>query len=164
MSPFFHEVAEVGDEIELRGPLGGHFVWSVEDGGPLLLVGGGSGVAPLMSMIRHHAAQGSAPPALLLFSARTWDEIIFRNELLELDDRQAGFSVVFTLTRETARRPGDYSRRVDAAIMTDVLAMLPAAPKHVFICGSNPFVEAAADSVIAAGVPPSTIRTERYGT
>jgi ferredoxin-NADP reductase len=163
VSPFFHEVAEVGDEIELRGPLGGHFVWSVEDGGPLLLVGGGSGVAPLMSMIRHHAVQSAAPPALLLFSARTWEEVIFRDELLELGDRQIGLSVVFTLTRETAQRPGDYSRRVDAAMMTDMLAMLPAPPRHVFVCGSNPFVEAAADGAIAATVPPATVRTERYG-
>jgi ferredoxin-NADP reductase len=163
VSPFFHEVAEVGDEIELRGPLGGHFVWSVGDGGPLLLVGGGSGVAPLMSMLRHRAAQGSALPALLLFSARTREEIIFGDELLELNNRQDGFRVVFTLTRETAPRSGDYARRVDAAMMADILAMLPAAPKHVFVCGSNPFVEAAADGAIAAGIPPETIRTERYG-
>ena len=88
VSPFFHEVAEIGDAIELRGPIGGHFVWSVEDGGPLLLLGGGSGVVPLMSMLRHRAARGSDVPALLLFSARTWEDVIFRDELIAMHDRQ----------------------------------------------------------------------------
>lgn len=163
VSPFFHEVAAIGDEIELRGPLGGHFVWSVEDGGPLLLIGGGSGVAPLMSMIRHRAAARSSVPILLLFSARTWEDVIFRDELLALHERHTGFELVFALTREPARRDGDYSRRVDAAMMSGILALLPAPPKHAFICGSNPFVEAAAEGLIAAGIPAETIRTERYG-
>ena len=88
VSPFFHEVAEIGDAIELRGPIGGHFVWSVEDGGPLLLLGGGSGVVPLMSMLRHRAARGSDVPALLLFSARTWEDVIFRDELIAMHDQQ----------------------------------------------------------------------------
>jgi ferredoxin-NADP reductase len=82
VSPFFHDVAQVGDTIELRGPIGGHFVWDVKDGGPLLLLGGGSGVVPLMSMLRERAAKGSTVPALLLFSARTWEDVIFRDELL----------------------------------------------------------------------------------
>lgn len=164
VSPFFHEVAEIGDEIELRGPLGGHFIWSVEDGGPLLLVGGGSGVAPLMSMLRHRAAKGSTVPALLLYSARSWDETIFRDELLRMDASDKDFGLVLALTREAPRRPGDRARRIDAAMIAETLALLPAAPKHVFICGSNPFVEAAADGAIAAGVPVETIRTERYGT
>jgi ferredoxin-NADP reductase len=163
VSPFFHEVAEVGDEIELRGPLGGHFVWSVADGGPLLLIAGGSGIAPLMSMLRHRKAQNSALPTLLIYSARSWVEVVFRDELLDMDNRDDGFKLVFALTRENARRPGDYSRRVDAAMMVEVLALLPAAPKHVLICGSNMFVEAASDGTIAAGIQPDTIRTERYG-
>ncbi|TIS97147.1 FAD-binding oxidoreductase, partial [Mesorhizobium sp.] len=83
VSPFFHEVAAVDDEVELRGPLGGHFVWSDSDGGPLLLVGGGSGVVPLMAMIRHRAARKSAVPAALVFSSRIWDEVIFRDELID---------------------------------------------------------------------------------
>ena len=91
VSPFFHDVAEIGDPIELRGPIGGHFVWSVEDGGPLLLLGGGSGVVPLMSMLRHREARGSNIPALLLFSARTWDDVIFRDELIAMHHRNDGF-------------------------------------------------------------------------
>jgi ferredoxin-NADP reductase len=163
VSPFFHEVAAVGDEIELRGPLGGHFVWSAADGGPLLLIGAGSGVAPLMSMIRHRARTGATAPALLLVSARTWDDVIFRDELLRLEAGEAGPILVLTLTREQPRRAGDFGRRIDAAMMADVLARLPEPARHTFICGSNAFVETAADALVAAGVPPLSIRTERYG-
>jgi ferredoxin-NADP reductase len=163
VSPFFHEVAAVGDEIELRGPIGGHFVWDIEDGGPLLLLGGGSGVVPLMSMIRHRAAQGSSVPALLLYSARNWDEIIFRDELIALHDRRDGFELVFASTREPARRSQDFGRRVDTAILTELLTRLPQTPKQVFICGANPFVEAASQGAIEAGVAAHIIRTERYG-
>lgn len=163
VSPFFHEVAAVGDEVELRGPLGGHFVWSDSDGGPLLLVGGGSGVVPLMAMVRHRALRKSAVPVALVFSARVWDEVVFRNELLGLDDRRDGFDLVLTLTREAARRPADYSRRIDAAMIVQSMARLPEPPKLAFVCGSNTFVSAAAQALIDADVPPGLIRTERYG-
>ena len=163
VSPFFHEIAEVGDDVEIRGPIGGHFVWGPEDGGPLLLIGGGSGVVPLVSMLRHRAAQASHLPALLLFSARTWDDVIFRDELLALDERGDGFELALTLTREPARRQRDFSRRVDPEMLAELLARLPAPPRHVFVCGTNAFVEAGAQSAIEAGVPPGIIRTERYG-
>ncbi len=163
VSPFFHDVAAVGDDIEMRGPIGGHFVWDTADGGPLFLLGGGSGVVPLMSMIRHRAVQGSAAPMLLLFSARTWDDIIFREELLALDDRRDGFELVLALTRGPRRRASDYERRVDGAMLIELLARLARAPKRAFICGSNPFVEAASQGAIEAGVAAGIIRTERYG-
>ena len=163
VSPFFHDVAAVGDEIELRGPLGGHFVWSDSDGGPLLLVGGGSGVVPLAAMIRHRVARKSPVPVALVFSARVWDEIIFRDELIGLDDRKDGFQLVLTLTREAARRPSDYARRIDAAMAVQSMARLPGPPKLVFVCGSNSFVSAAAQALIDADVPADIIRTERYG-
>ncbi|MER8548445.1 FAD-binding oxidoreductase [Mesorhizobium sp. M1088] len=163
VSPFFHEIAAVGDEVELRGPLGGHFVWSDGDGGPLLLVGGGSGVVPLMSMLRHRAMRGSLVAAALVFSARVWDEVIFRDELIDLAERRDGFDLVLTLTREPARRPADYARRVDAAMMVQAMTRLPAPPKLAFVCGSNAFVTAAAEALIDAGVPAALIRTERYG-
>ncbi len=163
VSPFFHQLVEVGDEIELRGPLGGHFVWSVADGGPLLMVGGGSGVVPLMAMIRHRQASAARPPALLLLSARRWDDVLYRDELIMLDRLRNGFALVLSLTREVPRRAGDYGRRVDAAMMTEVAARLPTSPKYVFICGSNAFVNAAADGAVAAGAPASLVRTERYG-
>jgi ferredoxin-NADP reductase len=161
VSPFFHETVAVGDEIELRGPLGGHFVWSQEDGGPLLLVGGGSGLVPLMAMIRHRQAIGSQIPAILLLSARGWDDILYRDELLAMDGRADGFVLRLTLTREMPRRAGDYGRRIDTAMMAEMVAQLP--PKTVFVCGTNPFVNAAADGAVAAGVDAATIRTERYG-
>jgi ferredoxin-NADP reductase len=163
VSPFFHEVAQVGDDIELRGPLGGHFVWSVEDGGPLLLIGGGSGVVPLMSMLRHRAAQRSKVPALLFYSARVWDEVIYRNELLAMHEADPSFELAFSITREPAQRPLDFSRRLDMKIIAELLQRLPANPSIAFICGSNAFVEGAAQGLIDAGLPPPLIRTERYG-
>ncbi|RWP63606.1 FAD-binding oxidoreductase [Mesorhizobium sp.] len=163
VSPFFHDIAAIGDEVELRGPLGGHFVWSDSDGGPLLLVGGGSGVVPLMAMILHRAARRSAVPVALVFSARAWDEVIFRDELIDLHDRRDGFDLVLALTREPARRPADYSRRVDVAMMEQSMLRLSAPPRFAFVCGSNAFVSAAAQALIDAGVPASLIRTERYG-
>ena len=163
VSPFFHDVAEVGDAIELRGPIGGHFVWEVKDGGPLLLLGGGSGIVPLMSMLRHRAAVGSRVPALLLFSSRTFEDVIFRDELLALDAKNDGFQLALALTRAQPRREQDFGRRVDAAMVAELVGRLPEPPEHVFICGGNPFVEAAAQGAIEAGVAPSMIRTERYG-
>ncbi|RDJ27780.1 oxidoreductase [Bosea caraganae] len=163
VSPFFHDVAEVGDEIELRGPLGGHFVWSPADGGPLLLIGGGSGVVPLMSMLRELHSSGAPVPAALLLSARTWDEALFRDELIALERELGSFALAFALTREPPRRPEDYGRRADMAMVSEVMARLPALPRHVFVCGSNAFVGTAADGVVAAGVPATSVRTERYG-
>jgi ferredoxin-NADP reductase len=163
VSPFFHEVAAVGDEIELRGPLGGYFIWSDSDGGPLLLVGGGSGVVPLMAMVRHRTLRKSAVPVALVFSARIWDVVIFRDELIGLDDRRDGFDLVLTLTREPARRPADYSRRIDARMMQQTIVRLPEPPALAFVCGSNAFVSTAAQALIDADVPANLIRTERYG-
>jgi len=118
VSPFFHDVAEVGDDIELRGTIGGHFVWEVADGGPLLLLGSGSGVVPLMSMIRDRASRHSRVPMVLLFSARTFGDVLFRDELLALDARRDGFNLALALTREPVRRADDYGRRVDTAMLT----------------------------------------------
>lgn len=164
VSPYFHEVAAVGDEIEVRGPLGGHFIWHVEDGGPVLLIGGGSGICPLVSMVRHRHRQGSTVPMLLLFSARTWDEVLFHDELQALHDANNGFQLVVTLTREAVHQErGDYARRIDAPMLAEVLPRL-GMPKTVYVCGSNPFVEAAAEAAMAAGADARTIKTERYGT
>ena len=122
VSPFFHDVVAVGDEVEMRGPLGGHFVWSNEDVGPLLLIGGGSGVVPLVAMIRHRAATANRTPIVLMLSARKWGDIPFRDELLDLHSRKDGFTLVLTLTREAPRRAGDYGRRVDASMISEVIS------------------------------------------
>jgi ferredoxin-NADP reductase len=163
VSPFFHNVAAVGDEIELRGPIGGHFIWSAADGGPILLAGAGSGVAPLMAMIRHHAEQKSSVPLLLLLSARSWEDVIFRDELLALDSKKDAFQLVLTITRETPRREGDYGRRIDAPMIGEILKRIPSPPKRAFVCGSNPFVSVASEALVGAGVETGSIRTERYG-
>jgi ferredoxin-NADP reductase len=163
VSPFFHDVAAVGDSIELRGPIGGHFIWKTEEGGPLLLLGGGSGAVPLVSMIRHRTVQGSRVPALLLCSARRWDDLLFRDELLALHERNDGFVLSLALTRDQPRREGDFARRVDDAMLAGLLKRWAQTPSRVFVCGANPFVSAAADAAIAAGIAPSLIRTERYG-
>ena len=151
VSPFFHDVVVVGDEIELRGPLGGYFNWTEATGGPLLLIGGGSGVVPLTSMIRRRQAIASTIPFVLLLSARNWDDVLYRDELLDLHRRMNGFTFVLTLTREPQRQGVDYGRRVDAAMVSEVLTRLPATPKLVFVCGSNAFVNSAADGAVAAG-------------
>jgi ferredoxin-NADP reductase len=163
VSPYFHEVVEVGDHIEFRGPLGGHFIWSKPDGGPLLLLGGGSGLVPLMAIIRHRQAVARDVPVVLLLSARDWGDVLYRDELLGLHERRNGFTLVLTLTREQPRRDIDYGRRVDAMMMAEVLRRLPSSPRHVLACGANPFVNAAVDGAIEAGTPASIIRTERYG-
>jgi ferredoxin-NADP reductase len=163
VSPFFHDVVVSGDEIELRGPLGGYFLWPAHDTGAVLLIGGGSGVVPLVSMIRHRRASDDPRPVTLLYSARTWDDVIYREELLELDGRSDGFRLKMTLTREGAHRPGDYSRRVDAAMIAETLAAFASPPSNIFVCGTNAFVNAAADGALAAGIPAASILTERYG-
>lgn len=163
VSPFFHDVAAVGDEIEMKGPLGGHFVWASDQPGPLMLIGGGSGVVPLMSMVRHRTASGAKTPVTLLYSSRVRDEVIFREELLALDEKHDGFDLTLTLTREPPKRDKDFGHRIDPAMISAVLAKLPAAPALAYVCGANAFVSAASDALIAAGIASDKIRTERYG-
>ena len=163
ISPFFHDVAEIGDAIEIRGPFGGHFAWGLEDGGPVLLVGGGSGAAPLMSILRHRAEVGGAIPMLLLCAARTWEDVIFREELIARDAAEADFTLLLSLSRDTARRPQDVGRRIDAPLLEITLAKVGAAPRLIFVCGSNAFVEAATGHLLDLDLSPGTIRTERFG-
>ena len=161
VSPFFHDVAAVGDEIEIKGPLGGHFVWPGAERGPLLLIGGGSGVVPLTSMVRHRAASASRTPVTLLYSSREWDEVIFRDELVALDDKRDGFDLTLTLTRDTPRRDKDFGRRIDGAMIAGLLSTLPEPPALAFVCGANAFVTAAADALICDGGRGGT---DTYGT
>ena len=111
------DVAEPGDQFEVRGPIGGWFVWDAADGGPLLLVGGGSGVVPLMAMARHRAAAGSDAPTRLLLSSRSWEDVIYRDELDALAARGDGFEVVHTLTRSQPDGWQGYARRVDHELL-----------------------------------------------
>lgn len=162
VSPYLVDELRVGEKLELRGPIGGYFVWEARTGGPLLLVAGGSGIVPLMAMIRHRAAVGSALPTRLLFSSRSYEDVIYRDEL----DRQVRsttmLEVVHTLTR--AQPPGwtGYHRRVDTEMLREV-AWPPDRRPLMFICGPTPFVETAAASLVALGYEPGRIKTERFG-
>lgn len=163
VSPFFHDVVEAGDRIELRGPIGGHFNWAPEDGGPVLLVGGGSGVVPLVSMLRHRAAAAPDVPMTLVYSARTFDEVVFRDELLARAETEPAFSLLLTLTREPAPAEGHRRGRIDRAFIGEALAGFAGPPKRCYVCGATAFVEVAAMLLTEAGIPPAAIRTERYG-
>jgi ferredoxin-NADP reductase len=152
VSPYLTETVQPGDELELRGPVGGYFVWEESLGGPLLLVGGGSGVVPLRAMLRYHRAVGSDLPARLLYSARTQADLIYQREL-------EGFDTTITLTREHwAGRTG----RVDRDLLEDVAWPATDHPL-VYVCGPTGFVEAVADALVALGHDASRVRTERFG-
>lgn len=163
VSPFFHEVVEVGDTIELRGPIGGHFNWSPEVGGPILLLAGGSGVVPLMSMVRTRRRAASSAPFVLVYSARTFDDVIFRDELMHAAATGDGFTLILTLTREPAAVATARLGRVDRALVAEALRRLGAPPRLCFVCGATAFAEVAAMFLVEAGVPPGRVRTERYG-
>jgi ferredoxin-NADP reductase len=163
VSPYFHEVARAGDTIDVRGPLGGHFIWRAQDGGPVLLVGGGSGIAPLMAIARDWARERAQVPLLLVYSARTWEELAFRDELIDLEARHAEFRFIVTTTRGPEHRIGDMHRRLDVTSIRDLLLDWRQKPKHVFVCGANRFVEAVSSGLIEASLPAGIIRTERYG-
>jgi ferredoxin-NADP reductase len=162
VSPYLAEELRPGDRIEVRGPIGGWFVWEPEDGGPLLLVAGGSGVVPLMAMARHRAATGSDVPARLLLSSRTWDDAIYRDELAELAGRGDGFEVVHTLTRGQPEGWTGYSRRVDDDILREV-AWPGHAGARAYVCGPTPFVESVARGLVDLGYEPGRVKTERFG-
>jgi ferredoxin-NADP reductase len=160
VSPYLTDELHPGDQIELRGPVGGYFVWEPSPGGPLLLVAGGSGIAPLMAMIRLRAAVGSDADIRLLASSRSWDDIIYRAELERLAG--GGLTVVHTLT--ASRPPGwdGYARRVDAAMLAEV-GPSPDEQPRVYVCGPTPFVEAVAEALVTLGHEPARIKTERFG-
>jgi ferredoxin-NADP reductase len=163
VSGYFHGIAAIGDRIEIKAPLGYHFVWRATDG-PALLIAGGSGVVPLMSMARHHADRKAATPMVLLYSARTWTEVIFAEELVDRLDGAGGFACRFTLTREAARRDQDFSRRIDVAMLRDMIGSRSEITRNVYICGSDAFVGASETAALGAGIQPASIRTERYGS
>lgn len=163
VSPWFHEVAGIGDTIEMRGPIGGHFNWRAEDGGPLLLIAGGSGIVPLMAILRCRAGLTAPPPTLLLCSARSWDEAVFRDELLALEAAPQGPEIRFVTTRGPKQRPRDLDRRLDAASIAAALSHWGEAARHVYVCGANRFVESVTQALLAQAVPSDRIRVERFG-
>jgi ferredoxin-NADP reductase len=162
VSSYLHDVLMVGDQIEVRGPIGGYFVWEASQGGPLLLVAGGSGIVPLMAMIRHRSAEGSTVPTRLLYSSRTFQDIIYRQELDQLFRGQPGLEVFHTLTRMQPQGWEGYSRRIDLPMLEEVAKPF-GKEAHVFICGPTPLVEGVANGLVSLGIPADQIRTERFG-
>jgi ferredoxin-NADP reductase len=162
VSPYLHEVVMVGDRIEARGPIGGYFVWEAMMSEPLLLIGGGSGVVPLMSMIRHRAAAGATVPTRLLYSARTRDDLIYYDELEKLASKKNGLEVIYTLTRSQPAGWRGYARRIDSAMLQEVAAPLGRSMR-VYVCGPTALVENAANTLVQLGIPPSAVKTERFG-
>jgi ferredoxin-NADP reductase len=153
VSPYLVDEAQPGDELELRGPVGGWFVWDAADGGPLQLIGGGSGLAPLMSMLRHHRRTGSDAEVRLLLSARGPEDVLFADELVD---------PTITYTREAPPGWSGYARRIDRAMLEEATIPVGRSPR-VYVCGPTGLVEGAALDLVALGHDPARIRTERFG-
>jgi ferredoxin-NADP reductase len=159
VSPYLTEELRHGDELELRGPVGGYFVWDPEDDSPLLLVAGGSGIVPLRAMLRHRRRSGSQVPVRLLYSSRTLADVIYR---VELDQPADGVEVVYTLTREQPPGWSGYARRVDAELVGEI-AWPADEGALAFVCGPTSFVETVATGLVELGYPPGRVKTERFG-
>ncbi|MGH2348730.1 MAG: ferredoxin reductase [bacterium] len=162
VSPYLVDELRAGDKLELRGPIGGYFTWHVDDGGPLLLVAGGSGVVPLMAMIRHRAAARAPVPMRLLFSSRTFEDVIYREELDRLAKGDGSLEVVHTLTRQQPDGWTGFRRRIDQSLLQAVAWPAGAGPL-AFICGPTRMVESVATLLATLGYDPARIKTERFG-
>jgi ferredoxin-NADP reductase len=162
VSPYLVGEVRLGDKVELRGPIGGYFVWKAGDDRPLLLLAGGSGIVPLMAMIRHHSAAGAAAPVRLLYSSRSIDDVIYRDELAILSAGARRLQVSHTLTRSQPAGWEGYSRRIDGEMLAEVAWPRKDTPA-AFICGPTAFVETAAGLLVESGYDASWIKTERFG-
>jgi ferredoxin-NADP reductase len=168
VSPYLCDELRVGDQIELRGPIGGYFVWEVTTGGPLLLVAGGSGIVPLMAILRHREvaladteARGRIP-ARLLYSSRRWDQVIYRDELARMAANDRSLQVSHAITREPPPDWDGYRRRIDRAMLAE-FAWPPADRPRIFVCGPTPLVESVATNLVELGHEPALVKTERFG-
>jgi ferredoxin-NADP reductase len=162
VSTYLHDVVRPGDRIEVRGPIGGYFVWEATMNEPLLLIAGGSGVVPLMSILRHRAAAGGRNPAALLYSSRTFEDIIYHNELETLRSGEGGPQIFHTLTRSQPPGWKGYARRIDQDMLREVAKPLGKSAQ-VYICGPTLLVESAANALVKIGLDSNQIRTERFG-
>jgi ferredoxin-NADP reductase len=160
VSPYLTDELRPGDQLELRGPIGGYFVWQESLGGPLLLLAGGSGIVPLRAILRHRAATGSSVPARLLYSVRSEEEIIYRSELDALAG--GGVDVQYTLTRERPEGWSGHLGRIDDELLQEI-SWAPAERPLVYVCGPNGFVEQASSGLVRLGHDPLRVRTERFG-
>ena len=162
VSPYLVDELAVGDQLEFRGPIGGYFVWEAATGGPLLLVAGGSGICPLMAMVRHRAARQCRTPTRLLYSSRSLEDVIYRAELEELVLRRNGLEVFHTLTRSRPAGWTGYARRIDRKMLAEVGWDADQRPL-CFVCGPTPLVEVVAQALVELGNAPDRVKTERFG-
>lgn len=162
VSSYLAGEVKIGDQFEIRGPIGGHFVWKATQAEPLILVAGGSGIVPLMAMARHRFLTGSKVQTALLYSSRSIDDIIFRSELEELSTRDRSFRVTHTLTRERPAGWTGQSRRIDGKMLAQ-FGIPPSDTPQIYVCGPTALVEAVAKAMLALGHPAHRIRTERFG-
>jgi ferredoxin-NADP reductase len=162
VSPYLIEELRVGDQLELRGPIGGYFVWEPDQGGPLQLIGGGSGLVPLMAMIRSLVESSAPIPARMLVSARSWGDVIYGQELERLAREPKGLQVNFTLTRAQPSGWSGYTRRVDKEMLAESGWQAGDKPL-IYICGPTGFVETVASTLLELGHQPQRIKTERFG-
>jgi len=165
VSPYLTEEARTGDQLEVRGPIGGYFVWEPGSGagsgsdGPLLLAAGGSGVVPLRAIVRERSRAGSSVPVRLLYSSRSWEDVIYSSEL---DFPPDGVKVTYTLTRTQPPAWKGYARRVDQQMLAEVA--WPASERPLaYVCGPTNFVESVAAGLVGLGYPPGQVKTERFG-
>jgi ferredoxin-NADP reductase len=161
VSPYLVDELRPGDQLELRGPIGGYFVWRQSLGGPLLLLGGGSGIVPLRAILRHRALSGDSTPTRLLYSVRSLPEVIYRDELDALAGRD-GLEVSYTLTRESPDGWTGHRRRVNDELLREI-SWTPGEHPLVYVCGPTGFVEQVAGGLVRIGHDPARIRTERFG-
>jgi len=169
VSPYLSDELRAGEKLELRGPIGGYFVWEVPTGGPLLLIAGGSGIVPLMAMLRHRdralstdTAARHRLPVRLLYSSRRWDDVIYRDELARLAERDTTLEVSHTLTREQPDGWTGFKRRIDRA-MLEAVAWPASEQPRAFVCGPTALVEAVATNLVGLGHQPALVKTERFG-
>jgi ferredoxin-NADP reductase len=170
VSPYLTDVLRAGDRLELRGPIGGYFVWDVALGGPLFLVAGGSGIVPLMAMLRHRATALTTAdvharhmvPARLLYSSRRWNDVVYRDELARLAEDDETLEVELTFTREAPPGWTGFRRRIDRMMLAEA-AWPPAERPHIFVCGPTPLVESVAGALVKLGHDPPSVKTERFG-
>ena len=162
VSPYLLDELRVGDQLELRGPIGGYFVWTGAAREPVYLLAGGTGITPLMSILRHRDRRPSRPPALLIYSARTWEDIVYRDELKAMMRRDSSFRLVYALTRQQPEDWTGHRGRITKGLLS-ANWFPPAHNPAIYVCGPTSFVETAANLLAELGFDPLSIKTERFG-
>jgi ferredoxin-NADP reductase len=162
VSPYLLDELRVGDQLELRGPIGGYFVWTGAEREPVYLLAGGTGITPLMSMLRHRNRRSNRPPALLIYSARSWEDIIYRDELEAMMRRDSSFGLIYTLTRQQPENWTGHRGRLNKSLLS-ANGFPPAHHPMIYVCGPTSFVETAASLLVELGFDPLSIKTERFG-